>query len=335
MIRGSEPSISRLSHRSAHCPACARPASLLSPSVSVKAVGTAGYSSPAITRTRTDNVKHNTVGNGYFATMQIPLIVGRTFGPQDTPTSQKVAIISERMAHTLFPAGSPIGRHYGMEDPKSANDLEVIGVVKDIKFGSLTGDANKWMVDYLPAVQGAGYLNDFEARYTGDFGVVAAAVRRVIHEADPNLPISRVTTLDEQVARSYSGERVIAQLSTFFGLLAIFLSAIGIYGLMSYVVSRRTNEIGIRMALGAERMHVRWLVMREVLILVAVGIAIGVPAALLSSRLVASMLFGLRATDSASLLAAIAVMLAIAALAGYLPARRASRVDPMVALRYE
>ncbi len=144
-----------------------------------------------------------------------------------------------------------------------------------------------------------------------------------------------VTTLDEQVARSYTGERVVAQLSTFFGLLAIFLSAIGIYGLMSYVVSRRTNEIGIRMALGAERMHVRWLVMREVLILVAVGIAIGVPAALLSSRLVASMLFGLGATDAASLLAAVAVMLAIAALAGYLPARRASRVDPMVALRYE
>jgi predicted permease len=280
-------------------------------------------------------VKHNSVGNGYFATMQIPLIVGRTFGPQDTPTSQRVAIISERMARTLFPKGSPIGRHYGMGDPKSANDLEVIGVVKDVKFGSLTGDSSKWMVDYLPAAQRDGYLNDFEARYTGDFGAVAAAVRRVIHEADPNLPISRVTTLDDQVARSYTGERVIAQLSTFFGLLAIFLSAIGIYGLMSYVVSRRTNEIGIRMALGAERMHVRWLVMREVLVLVAAGIAIGIPAALLSSRLVASMLFGLAATDAASLVCAVAVMLVIAALAGYLPARRASHVDPMVALRYE
>jgi ABC-type antimicrobial peptide transport system permease subunit len=208
-------------------------------------------------------------------------------------------------------------------------------VVKDVKFGSLTGDSSKWMVDYLPAAQGNGYLNDFEARYTGDFGAVSSAVRRVIHGADPNLPISRVTTLDEQVARSYTGERVIAQLSTFFGLLAIFLSAIGIYGLMSYVVSRRTNEIGIRMALGAERMHVRWLVMREVLLLVAIGIAIGIPAALLSSKLVASMLFGLGATDAASLLAAVVVMLLIAALAGYLPARRASQVDPIVALRYE
>jgi ABC-type antimicrobial peptide transport system permease subunit len=160
-------------------------------------------------------------------------------------------------------------------------------------------------------------------------------VQRAIHDIDHTLPITDVTTLDQWVSRSITDQRVIAQLSTFFGLLAIFLSAIGIYGLMSYVVSRRTNEIGIRMALGAERMHVRWLVMREVLILVAVGIAIGIPAALLSSRLVASMLFGLAATDTASILAAVAVMLAIAALAGYLPARRASRVDPMVALRYE
>jgi predicted permease len=290
----------------------------------------AGYHTPP-----NNNVKHNTVGNGYFATMQIPLLAGRTFGPQDTPTSQKVAIISERMARTLFPPGSPIGRHYGVDDPKNANELEVVGVVKDARLGSLTEDASTWMVDYLPSAQRDGYLNDFEVRYTGNFGVISAEVQRAIHDIDRNLPISNVTTLDEEVARSITDQRVVAQLSTFFGLLAIFLSAIGIYGLMSYVVSRRTNEIGIRMALGAERMHVRWLVMREVLILVAVGIAIGVPAALLSSRLVASMLFGLRPNDAPSLLAAVAVMLAIAALAGYLPARRASRVDPMVALRYE
>jgi ABC-type antimicrobial peptide transport system permease subunit len=179
------------------------------------------------------------------------------------------------------------------------------------------------------------YLGDFVVRYTDDFSSVSSAVRQTIHEIDHTLPITDVTTLDEWVARSITDQRVIAQLSTFFGLLAIFLSAIGIYGLMSYVVSRRTNEIGIRMALGAERMHVRWLVMREVLVLVAIGIAVGIPAALLSSKLVASMLFGLSATDTASLLAAVAVMLGIAALAGYVPARRASRIDPMVALRYE
>jgi predicted permease len=284
-----------------------------------------------------NDVEHNTVGNGYFATMQIPLLAGRTFGPQDTPTSQKVAVISEGMARTLFPKGSPIGRRYGYGDLKNANDIEVIGVVKNVKFHDLGESARiVGMLDYLADAQGDGAnLNDFEVRYTGDFGAIAAAVQRTIHDIDHNLPISNVTTLDEQVARSYTDQRLVAQLSAFFGLLAVFLSAIGIYGLMSYVVSRRTNEIGIRMALGAERMHVRWLVMREVLLLVAVGVAIGAPAALLSSRLVNSMLFGLHGNDPVSLLAAVFVLLLIAALAGYLPAQRASRVDPMVALRYE
>ena len=277
---------------------------------------------------------HDVVGNGYFATMQIPLLAGRTFGPQDTPTSQKVAVIGERMAHALFPQGSPIGRHFGMSDPKNANDIEVIGIVKDVKSRSLLQQDDD-VLDYLPAGQRDGYMNDFEVRYTGDFGAIAAMVQRTIHDINRDLPISHVTTLDEQVSRSITDQRVVAQLSAFFGLVAVFLSAIGIYGLMSYVVSRRTNEIGIRMALGAERMHVRWLVMREILVLVAVGIAVGVPAALLSNRLVASMLFGLGASDPLSLLVAVAVMLLIAALAGYLPARRASRVDPMVALRYE
>jgi predicted permease len=280
------------------------------------------------------DVMHNVVGNGYFAAIQIPLLAGRTFGPQDTPTSQKVAVISKRMARTLFPQGSPIGRHYGLRDPQNANDFEVIGVVKDVKSRSLLQPEDD-VLDYLPAEQRDGYMNDFDVRYTGDFGAIAAAVQRTIHDIDRNLPISNVTTLDEQVARSYTDQRVVARLSTFFGLLAVFLSAIGIYGLMSYAVSRRTNEIGIRMAVGAERMHVRWLVMREVFLLVVVGVAIGASAALPSSRLVSSMLFGLSAEDPLSLLAAIAVTLAIAALAGYLPARRASRVDPMIALRYE
>jgi predicted permease len=276
------------------------------------------------------DVKHNVITDGYFSALHIPLLAGRDFGPQDTGTSQKVAIISERMARTMFPKGNPIGRHYSLGDK---HKTEVIGIVKDVKFLSLQEDPET--LDYIPAPQHPMYLGDFVVRYTGDFSSVSSAVRRTIHDIDRTLPITDVTTMDEWVARSITDQRVIAQLSTFFGLLAIFLSAIGIYGLMSYVVSRRTNEIGIRMALGAERMHVRWLVLREVLVLVAIGIAIGIPAALLSSRLVASMLFGLRATDAVSLLAAVAVMLAIAALAGYLPARRASRVDPMVALRYE
>ncbi|MFL6429489.1 MAG: ADOP family duplicated permease, partial [Acidobacteriaceae bacterium] len=278
---------------------------------------------PGATQTQDIDVKHNVIGNGYLAALRIPILAGRNFGPQDTATSQKVAIISERMARTMFPKGNPIGRHYSLGQNV---EHEVVGIVKDVKFGSLQEDPET--LDYIPATQHPMYLGDLVVRFTGDFSSVSAAVRRTIHDIDHDLPITEVTTLDEWVSRSITDERIVAQLSTFFGLLAVFLSAIGIYGLMSYVVSRRTNEIGIRMALGAERIHVRWLVMQEVLLLVAIGIAIGAPAALLSSKLVASMLFGLQASDPASLLIAVAVMLLIAALAGYLPARRASRIDP-------
>jgi predicted permease len=279
------------------------------------------------------NVKHNIVGNGYFATMGIPLLAGRTFGPQDTATSQRVTVISDTMARTMFPSGSPIGHRYGVGGPEHANDLEVIGVVKDVKFGSLQEDQQT--LDYYPVAQQIRYLNDFEVRYTGSLDAVLPVVRRAIHDVDPNLPISNVTTLEEQVGRSITNQRLVAQLSTFFGLLAVFLSCIGVYGLMSYVVTRRTNEIGIRMALGAERSHVRWMVMREILLLVALGIAIGVPAALAGNKLISNMLFGLRPADPVSLLAAVGVLLVVAAIAGYLPARRASLVDPVVALRCE
>jgi len=279
------------------------------------------------------SVHHNAVGTGYFAAMGIPLLAGRAFGPQDTATSQQVAVIGETMARTLFPSGSPIGRRYGRGGPQNAGDIEVIGVVKDVKYNSLEEDPQPG--DYLPYTQNVRYLNDLEVRYSGDSAAVIAAIRQAIHDVDRTLPISDVMTLHEQVARSTTNQRLVAQLSAFFGLLAVFLSCIGIYGLMSYVVTRRTNEIGIRMALGAERSQVLWLVMRESLWLVALGIAIGVPVALAGNRLVSSMLFGLQASDPLSLLAGVGVLLVVAGLAGYLPARRASLVDPMVSLRYE
>jgi ABC-type antimicrobial peptide transport system permease subunit len=242
-------------------------------------------------------------------------------------------VISERMARTLFPKGNPIGHHFGMGDPKNAHDIEVIGIVKNVKFESLQEDPET--LDYIPYTQRQQYLNDFEVRYTGDFSAISSEVQRTIHSVDRSLPITRVTTLDEQVSRSITSQRLVAQLSTFFGLLAVFLSCIGIYGLMLYVVSRRTNEIGIRMALGASRANVRWLVMREIVLLVGTGLAVGIPVALIGNRLVSSMLFGLQGTDPVSLLASVAVLLAVGLIAGYLPANRASRVDPMVALRYE
>jgi len=279
------------------------------------------------------DTKHNVIGNDYFKTMQIPLVAGRLFDSRDTATSQRVAVISEHMAKTLFPAGSPIGHSYHIGGPSSPWEEQVIGIVKDVKFGDL--DEQPEDIDYIPYTQRSYTFSDFEARYTGDFTSISTEVQQVIHSIDRDLPITHVTTLDEQVARSITNQRLVAQLSAFFGLLAVFLSAIGIYGLMSYVVSRRTNEIGIRMALGAARSNVSWLVMREIVLLVAIGIAIGIPVTLAGSRLVANMLYGLKGTDPVSLTAAVLLLLAVAALAGYFPARRASKVDPMVALRYE
>jgi len=279
------------------------------------------------------NVKHNVVGAGYFATMQIPLLAGRSFSPSDTSTSQTVAIISEHTAKTLFPLGNPIGRHYRLSDNKPENDVTVIGVAKDVKFHDLAEEPVN--LDYFPYTQHPWSFGDFEVRYTGGFDPVAAAVQQTIHSIDRNLPITRVTTLDQQVARSITNQRLVAQLSAFFGLLAVFLSCIGIYGVMSYVVMRRTNEIGIRMALGARRSNMLWMVLREILILVSIGVVIGVPVTLAGDRLVSKMLFGLKPSDPVTLVSATVILLIVAAIAGYLPARRASLMDPMVALRYE
>ena len=279
------------------------------------------------------DVHQNVVGRGYFDTMQIPLIAGRTFSTADTPTSQQVAVISEHVAKTLFPPGNPIGRHFHIARKTPENEYEVIGIVKDVKFNHL--EERPRYINYLYYPQRAWGFGDFEVRYTGDFATVSAAVQQIIHSIDRRVLITHVTTLDEQVDRSITNQRLVAQLSSFFALLAVFLSAIGIYGLMSYVVSRRTNEIGIRMALGAARSNVRWLVMREILLLVAIGIALGLPAVLAINRFVTHMLYDLKGTDPVSLGVAVLTLLAVALFAGYLPARRASRVDPMVALRYE
>ena len=291
---------------------------------------------PGMPINRNVNVEHNIIGDAFFKTMQIPIVAGRSFGPQDTATSQKVAIISEHTARTLFPAGSPIGRTYfiGSDDGVDPPLEEmVIGVAKDVKVGDLAEPAGD--IDYLPYTQRDWGFGDFEVRYSGDFKAVSSEVQQAIHSIDRRLPISHITTLEDQVARSFTNQTIIAELSAFFALVAVFLSCIGLYGLMSYLVSRRTGEIGIRMALGANRSEVGWRVMREIGLLVFSGIVVGLPVAIFGTRLVQNMLYGLGGTDPFSLTTAVVLLLFAGMTAGYLPARRASLVDPVVALRDE
>ncbi len=279
-------------------------------------------------------VTHNVVGPGYFATMGIPLLLGRAFGPQDTGASPKVAVINETFAKWYLPGGPPVGRHFGLgTDPKHSNDIEVVGVVKNAKYQNL--GERPFPAAYFPYTQRVQYLNDFEVRYSGNPEVTIAEVRQAVSQIDHSLPLAYTGTLVEQVNRSLAGQSLIARLSTFFGMLAAFLACIGIYGLAAYAVTRRTNEIGIRMALGAESSRVLWMVMRESLTLAALGVAIGIPVSLAAASLIESVLYGLKTTDPATIALAALVMIAVAALAAYLPARRAAKVDPMVALRYE
>ncbi len=291
---------------------------------------------PGMSVNRDANVNHNVIGDRYFTTMQIPILAGRAFGSQDTSTSQRVAIISEHMARALFPSGSPIGRTYFIGSDDSLDtplDVQVIGVARDVKLHNLERPAG--YIDYLPYAQRGWAFGNFEVRYSGDFSSISKEVQQAIHAVDRRLPITGITTLDVQVARSFTNQAIIAELSAFFGLVAVFLSCIGLYGLMSYLVGCRTGEIGIRMALGASRSAMGWQVLREIGLLVLAGIVIGLPLTVSGIRLVRNMLYGLSATDPFSLLAATALLLFAGMAAGYLPARRASSIDPVIALRDE
>jgi predicted permease len=280
------------------------------------------------------DVLYNVVGNGFFSTMSLPILAGRGFDGHDRIDSPKVAVINETMAHMFFPDRSPIGHHFGLgDDPAGSGEIEIIGVVRNAKYVTLQESPEP--AAYFPYSQRVQYFGNFEVRYSGDEQQIVAAVRRAILEVNSDIPVAEVSSLTSQVEESTASQRLIARLSAFFGLLASFLVCIGIYGLLSYAVARRTSEIGVRMALGARRTSVLWLILREILVLVFIGIAIGVPAALAGNRLVFRLLYGLSPADPVSLFAAIAMLVLIALIAGYLPARRASLVEPTVALRCE
>ena len=282
----------------------------------------------------TDFVDINEVGPNYFSTLQIPVVSGRDFANADQAGALKVAIINETMAHDYFGDSNPIGRHVSVSawngDPSWR---AIIGIRKDAKTSSLRESPVPML--YLPLFQSVEGAVTFEVRTGIDPNRMTRAILQAVKATDSRLPVSDVKTLDEQVDQSLIQERLVASLSSLFGVLALLLAGVGLYGLMTYAVNRRTSEIGIRMALGAERGQIARMILWETLQLVLIGLGIGIPAAIAASQLIKSELYGLKSDDPIILLVAISIMAGMAVIAAYLPARRASQLEPMAALRTE
>jgi predicted permease len=276
----------------------------------------------------------NRVGAGYFAAFGLPVLSGRTFTLQDNERAPKVAVINETMARRFFPGESAIGRHFGFgDDARHSGDFEIIGIVKNAKYESLRERPHP--AAYFPHSQYVTYLPNLTVRFSGDATQITQQVRQAIEEVTREVPIGEVSTLAEEVDNSVSKYRLVAQLSAFFGLLAVFLVCIGVYGLFSYTVARRTNEIGIRMALGAKPSEIMEMVLREGALLTSLGLLIGLFVSLGLTRLLSSFLFDVRPNDPLTLALATIFLILVSLAACYIPARRATRVDPIWALRYE
>jgi predicted permease len=276
------------------------------------------------------------VGPDYFKVLGVPLLLGREISTQDQEGAPVVAVINESMAKFYFKNENPVGRKLWMDDEEHRNKpILVVGVTKDARDRNLRGEVRRRF--YLSITQPEDALGHviFEIRTVGDPEAVSNSVISELKNFNSAIPINSVRSLDYLVNNTISNEIIIAKLSSFFGGLALVLACVGLYGIMSYTVNGRTKEIGVRMALGAQRKNVLWLILREAMILVIAGIAVGIPAAIASTKLISSMLYGLSGTDPVSMAVVILILGLIAVFASYIPARRATKVDPMVALRYE
>jgi predicted permease len=282
------------------------------------------------------NPNFNGVGPGFFSTLGIPLLTGRDFTDADRLGTRRVAVVNETFARYFFGDKNPVGRHF-VENRRKADkdaDTEIVGLVKDTRAGSLREEQRRFV--YVPYTQESDVGGmTFYTRTSVDPQALVPRLRALVQKVDATLPITRLKTMKAQIGESLFVERLVAALSAAFGLLATVLAAIGLYGVMSYAVSLRTREIGIRMALGADHRTVLMMVLKEVAVLALVGVAIGLPSGYGLGRLVETQLFGLTARDPFTFAAATVTLLATAFLAGYLPALRATRVHPMTALRYQ
>ena len=286
-------------------------------------------------------VNTNGLAPNFFAAMELPLLLGRGFTDADDLDTPRVAVVNQAFVRTYLGGEYPVGREIGI-GPAATDQVVIVGVAADAKYTQLRTATPPTI--YLPARQRLDGDASFAVRLampdrrtgaSGDLTAVYAAIRAAVREVDPTLPVLNLRTQDEQIDRLHAQERLFAKLSGFFGLLALALTSVGLYGLMSQAVLRRTSEIGLRMALGALPMHVLRMVLGESLTLVCLGILAGTAGAYAAARLVSTMLFGLSATDPLTYAVVAVALVAIALFAALLPARRASRIDPNVALRLE
>jgi len=280
------------------------------------------------------HVWRNEVGPNYFATLGTPLLAGREFSQSDTAASPLVAVVNATFARRYLQGRNPLGVHFRLGAGADKPEIEIVGVVKDSKHSDPRDTIHPFV--YAPYTQDPTFGRaTFYVRTSSEPAAMATTLRKIVQSFDSNLPVYDLETLTRQVDETVFADRLLTSLSLCLGLLAALLAAIGLYGVMAYVVARRTREIGIRMALGATRESIAGLILSEVARMAAIGLAIGLAAALAGDRLVASLLYGVRATDPLVFAGAVLLLAFIALLAGGLPARRAASVDPVVALRYE
>jgi predicted permease len=285
---------------------------------------------------------YNSVGTRFFETLRIPIIAGRAFREQDTATSQKVAVINQSLARLRFPGQNPIGKLFstsshdadGRASTTGDEWIQIVGVCADTRYANLRDEPPaQFILPYVQQTQVGGMTYEIRTRINPD--AILPALRRVVQQADPDLPLVNVRTEDEQIEADLQQERVFVTLTSGFGVLALALACVGIYGIMAYSVANRRNEIGIRMALGAQPGQVRGMILRESGLLAIAGIVAGVGAALTLTRMVKSMLYGIQPYDPLTLAGGVSILLVVALAASWIPARRAAGVQPMEALRHE
>jgi predicted permease len=281
------------------------------------------------------NVKFSRIGPAYFETFGIPLVAGRSIGLQDHSRAPRVAVLNETAARTLFGSEPALGQRLTMQSDHPA-ELEVVGVVRDSRYTSPRDPMPPTV--YLPYAQTAlGRLGPMNVavRSSAPLSSVAGLIRAAVAEVDPNIPVADLRTQVDQIDETLGTERMFMRLLLAFGAFALLLANIGLHGVTAYSVARRTSEIGVRVALGARQIDVLWLILRQVIGITVAGLAVGVLAAVASTRLIRASLYGVDAVDPASIAAAVCVMAMVAMVAGFFPARRAARLDPLVALRHE